>query len=184
MHAIQKASSSKTNGKSERRLPLKWLPVWALSVGGFVLSGLGLHRVTASEIGSVHTTARYVRGLASLPFPRHGATNDVDDILNDYQDYLKFAAAIGRDVDPSTTQKLLKTYDKLRARDRKGAARFLRGLRFEMVQKLEFMGISQKNVTTQTPAVRSWVRRFLKAWHREADEYLFRAIAYRSRRSE
>ena len=51
-----------------------------------------------------------------------------------------------------------------------------------MMQKLEFMGINPKTVDTSTPVMRQWIRRYLKAWHREADEYLFRSIAFRERK--
>lgn len=148
--------------------------------------GLGLALTLISSNGlrgnSDYTVSdSEMRQPSSLPFPRHRGTKDVDDILSDYPDYLRFVMEIGKDVDPATTQKLGATYTSLRKRDPKGAARFLRGLRFEMVQKLEFLGTSHASVTTSTPVVRQWVRRYLKEWHREADEYLFRSIAFRNR---
>lgn len=122
-----------------------------------------------------------VRQPASLPFPRHQSSSDKSDILSEYPDYLRFVLEIGKDVDPQTAQFLSKNYQSLRKRDPSNAARFLKGLRFEMVQKLELMGMSPSSVSTATPSVRQWVKRYLKEWNREADEYLFRSIAFRTR---
>lgn len=121
------------------------------------------------------------RTISSLPFPRHSATTDQGDILADYPDYLRFVLEIGKDVDSATSKQLAKTYETLRRRDPRGAARFLRGLRFEMVQKLELLGASPSSMNTSNATMRAWVRRYLAAWHREADEYLFRSIAFKSR---
>ena len=48
-----------------------------------------------------------------------------------------------------------------------------------MVQKLELMGTATASVSTSSPVIRNWVRRYLKEWYREADEYLFRSLAFR-----
>lgn len=117
------------------------------------------------------------RDLASMAFPQHRATNDQGDILDEYPEYLQFALTIGRDTNPRLASEIETRYRKLRRADEKLAARFLKGLRFEMVQKLELVGMSPKRVTTQTPALRRWVTKYLGAWLREVDEYQFRAYA-------
>jgi len=155
------------------------LTLHGLAITAFLTVLLGMSGNTVSQYGNDHSTAR---SLSSLPFPSHEATSDEGDILSDYPEYLRFVLAIGKDVDPSTAGKLAKTYEALRKRDSKGAARFLRGLRFEMVQKLEFMGASTASINSSSPVMRTWVRRYITAWQREADEYLFRSVAFRSRR--
>lgn len=129
--------------------------------------------------------ARLVRDLDNLRFPNHPVTNDVGDILDSYKDYLNFVLEAGRATDPATAKRLAEKYAALEKSDRTLAARFLRGLRFEMHQKLELTGLSARGVTTAQPGVRRWVGRFLAIWAREADEYLFRARAGKiARRTE
>lgn len=154
----------------------------ARAIVTFNLLAVALGFISLSAASKSHTSSDIMaRQLASLPFPRHASITDERDVLNEYVDYLKFVQVIGRDVDPSTAKNLQVTFEKLRKRDSRGAARFLRGLRFEMVQKLEFLGASPAQVSTSTPVIRQWVKRYLKEWHREADEYLFRAIAFSGR---
>src|SRR4051794_38280388 len=78
------------------------------------------------------------RRVSSLEFPRHELTSDVGDILSDYSDYLRFVLEIGRRTNPRSAALLERKYLALRKYDKELSARFLRGLRFEMVQKLEF----------------------------------------------
>lgn len=146
----------------------------------FLALVLGFFTIATTSRSSLSSDIS-ARQLASLPFPRHASTSDDGDVLSQYDDYLRFVQVIGRDVEPTTARNLQATFEKLRKRDPKGAARFLRGLRFEMVQKLEFLGASPTQISTSTPIMRQWVKRYLKEWHREADEYLFRAIAYSGR---
>lgn len=128
---------------------------------------------------------RLVRDLDNLRFPNHPVTNDVSDILEQYKDYLSFVLEAGRATDPATAKRLEEKYQVLEKSDRGLAARFLRGLRFEMHQKLELTGMSPRSVTTAQPGVRRWVARFLPIWLREADEYHFRARAGKiARRAE
>lgn len=115
------------------------------------------------------------RAITSLEFPQHKLTSDMGDILSDYPDYLKFVLEIGRGTDQRSAQILAQKYSQLRSRNPELAARFLRGLRFEMVQKLEFVGGTNARVTTDTPFMRHWVTKFLREWAREADEYLYRS---------
>jgi hypothetical protein len=117
------------------------------------------------------------REIASMGFPQYRATSDVGDIMDDYPDYLRFALAIGKESNRSAANQLEERFTRLQKADEKLAARFLKGLRFEMVQKLELSGLSPKRVSTATPAMRKWVAKYLPAWLREVDEYQFRAYA-------
>jgi hypothetical protein len=63
----------------------------------------------------------------------------------------------------------------MKSHSQEAAARFLKGLRFEMVQKVELMGVAPQSLNTHTPEMRRWVKRFLPDWVREADEQWFRA---------
>ncbi len=148
-----------------------------LAITAFLILLLGVSGIQALQPDSDWIERR----ISSLPFPRFEATKDEGNILSEYPEYLRFVLEIGKDVDPTTSKQLGKTYDILRKKDSRGAARFLRGLRFEMVQKLELMGTSPQSVNTGNPAIRAWVRRYLASWYREADEYLFRSIAFKSR---
>lgn len=115
------------------------------------------------------------RTLSSASFPRIENTSDIDDINASFPAYLEFVTAIGRQGDKKTADRLQATYSRLRARDKVGSARFLRGLRFELLQKLELLGLSEESVTTNHPAFRKWVAKYLPVWLRECDEYLFRS---------
>ena len=115
------------------------------------------------------------RTLTSIEFPDHKLTSDMGDILSDYPDYLRFVLEIGRVTDSRSAQVLASKYGQLRKRNPELAARFLRGLRFEMVQKLEFVGGTNARITTDTPFMRKWVTKFIREWAREADEYLYRS---------
>jgi hypothetical protein len=125
------------------------------------------------------------RNPDALRFPNHPNTNNVSDILSLYRDYLSFVLEVGRATSPATAKQLEERFNALEKADRALAARFLRGLRFEMHQKLELTGLDARSVTTSQPGVRRWVARFLALWSREADEYLFRARAGKiARRTE
>ncbi|MBI3294814.1 MAG: hypothetical protein HYZ71_08795 [Deltaproteobacteria bacterium] len=113
-------------------------------------------------------------------FPSIRETNDTDTILEKYTDYLRFVLAVDQSVDAKTAQQLHKNYLRLAKYDGEAAARFLKGLRFEMVHKLELMGKTARSLNTSTPEMRRWVKRFAPDWSREADEQLIRAIATRA----
>lgn len=117
------------------------------------------------------------RQTASMAFPNYKATTDVGDIMDDYPAYLQFALTIGRDVNAPVARQIEERYMKLKRADEKLAARFLKGLRFEMVQKLELVGLSPRRVTTDNAVMRKWVAKYMGAWLREVDEYQFRAYA-------
>lgn len=115
------------------------------------------------------------RELDSTQFPRHELVSNVDDILSHYDDYLRFALEAGRAGNPQAAKRLETTFESLRRSDPQNAARFLRGLRFEMTQKLELMGAPPRTMNSANPTIRKWAARFLPTWQREADEYLFRS---------
>lgn len=152
---------------------------WAITI----VVGLGVLAVTSSREGSLwasltkEATAapRAVQSLSGFPSVRQ--TSDADDILQTYPAYLQFALEIGKDVDSANSKRLANSYENLRRRHPQGAVRFLKGLRFEMVQKLELMGVQPNRISTRTPEMRRWVAKFMKEWARESDEYLFRAVA-------
>jgi len=115
------------------------------------------------------------RELNVLNFPEIARSNDVDSILDDYPAYLKFVLEIGRKTDPLVARKLQHTYEALLKYFPKSAALFLKGLRFEMLQRLELSGRSSRSISTQTGEYRRFVSRYLKTWLYEADEHYFRA---------
>ncbi len=117
------------------------------------------------------------RDLDSMEFPRHKATSDVGDIIEEYPDYLRFALTIGRSENPALAKQIEERFARLRNADEKSAARFLKGLRYEMVQKLELSGLSPKRANTENPMLRRWVAKYMPLWLREVDEYQFRAFA-------
>ncbi len=123
----------------------------------------------------VHSLEDSNREPKSMEFPRVREQNDVDNILDDYQVYLKYVLEVGNQTNRKQAQRLDTLFRELKLRDEGQAARFLRGLRFEMVQKLEMSGMSPASASTNNASIRSWVGRFLPIWAREADEYLFRA---------
>jgi len=117
------------------------------------------------------------RNPASRPFPNVSPTDDVSDIINDYEPYLQFVTAVGKDVDPKNAKGLAQKWAALKKSDKKGAARFLKLLKFEMDQHLQLTGGSSVRMHSDSPAVRNWVKRFIRDWYREADEQLFRTYA-------
>jgi hypothetical protein len=157
----------------------------AMSSRFFVYPMLLVAAVVFSSLSTRPSGARLARDLDTLRFPNHPNTNNVSDILSLYRDYLSFVVEAGRATSPVTAKQLEERFNALEKADRALAARFLRGLRFEMHQKLELTGLAARSVTTSQPGVRRWVDRFLVLWLREADEYLFRARAGKiARRTE
>lgn len=113
----------------------------------------------------------------SVRFPVLETERSTNDILESYPAYLKFVVEVGKDLDRDNAAKLVKLFDSLKRKNPRGAALFLKGLRFEMVQKVELMGREPKEISSSNPEYRKWVARYLKEWVREADEHLFRAYS-------
>lgn len=141
----------------------------------FALLSLAAMLAGLLSLSGTNGLGRELREPMSIQFPQHKLTSDMGDILSDYPDYLKFVLEIGRVTDGRSASLLAKKYAQLRQRNPELAARFLRGLRFEMVQKLEFVGGTNARITTDTPFMRNWVTKFIREWAREADEYLYRS---------
>ncbi len=117
------------------------------------------------------------RSIASMAFPQVSTESDTDDIISNYTTYLRFVLEVGSQTDSRTAQRLAQTFEKLRGHYPQGAALFLKGLRFEMIQKEEFMGASPAALSSSSPEMRRWVGKFMKDWLRECDEQLFRSVA-------
>jgi hypothetical protein len=106
---------------------------------------------------------------------------DVDDVrgskaMNEqYVAYLQFVLAMGSTLDARQAKVLEDTFSKLKAKSPDDAAKFLKGLRYELVQKLSMMGAAPEQVSTRNTEMQRYVRATLPLWTREADEYLFRA---------
>ena len=107
-------------------------------------------------------------------FPDVEQTSGTESILESYPPYLHFVLVIGKRVNPRSAKRLRITYSRLRKKDPRGAARFLKGLRYELVNKIRRHGYRPASVTTRSRMMRQWVKRYLPLWHREADEHLFR----------
>lgn len=127
----------------------------------------------ASVLGAERSVA------ANKRFPNYQATNDDRDVLRKYPAYLKFVLDVGLKTRYKHAIKLRRNYRKLRKRDPVAAARFLRGLRYEMVQYFQAANISHRS-TTRNKKVRRWISRYIAVWAREADELHFRAVATRA----
>jgi hypothetical protein len=117
------------------------------------------------------------RNLSSSKFPLVDTEHSVGDILESYPVYLKFVVEVGRETDRTRTSQLVKTFESLKKRTPKGAALFLKGLRVEMIHKVDLMGSDPRTLTTASPELRRWVTKYLGEWVREADEHLFRAYS-------
>ncbi|NBX75416.1 MAG: hypothetical protein EBQ92_02595 [Proteobacteria bacterium] len=116
-------------------------------------------------------------GYAATAFPNVRTVRDTSDILDNYQPYLDFVVRVGNEVDASSTRKMVASFTELKKRNPEAAARFLKGLRFELVDKAERMGRRTVSLTSQNPEMQKWVGRFIKEWAREADEHLYRVTS-------
>lgn len=166
----------------ERLLSLRIRALSLYSISVFALSALvaGITITHGNERNSwVYSASLDARDPASRPFPNVSSTSDVDDILDNYVVYLQFILAVGNDVDHQAAKGIAAKWNQLKKNDRAAAARFLKGLKFEMDQRMQLTGGSSKRMTSDSPAVRSWVKRYIKDWYREADEHLFRSYATR-----
>ncbi len=176
-------NSTKGTGRGrERLLSLRIRASSLFSTSVFAVAALlALLSVFGNSEGNDWLSAASLgwRDPASRPFPNVGSTSDADDQVKEYEPYLQFVLTVGNGVDSRTAKALAGKWTELRKRDKQGAARFLKGLKFEMDQHLQLTGGSSKRMTSDSPAVRNWVKRYIKDWYREADEHLFRGYALR-----
>lgn len=116
-----------------------------------------------------------LRHLSSIKLPNLEATRNEREILKNYPAYLDFVLEIGNTVDRKSALRLRQIYTVLKKEYPTSAARFLRGLRYEIIHRLDFISKSGTQITTENPDMRRWVQKFIKLWLYEADEQLFRA---------
>jgi hypothetical protein len=162
-----------TNRLMQRFQALSWTAAVVL-----VLSFLATSSSGSASIWSLFSVAEASAAgrNPSSTFPTVSSEDDTSDILRSYPAYLNFVLEVGRRTDARSAQRLEKTYQTLRARYPRAAALFLKGLRFEMVSKIELMGASPSSVNSNSAEMRRWVAKFMPEWSREADEHLFRAV--------
>lgn len=116
-------------------------------------------------------------GYAGSAFPHVSPARDSQEILKRYQPYLDFVVQVGRKADVASTQRMESKFLELKKRNPEGAARFLKGLRFEMIDKAQRMGQQEGALTSQNPELIRWVGKFMGQWAREADEHLYRVYS-------
>ncbi|NBX93537.1 MAG: hypothetical protein EBQ85_09945 [Proteobacteria bacterium] len=155
-----------------------------LEIGGSMSSKHRKNKTRRDHIRRLLSISVFVLGILSfshtgfaVDFPSVKAQSDTDDILDNYRAYLDFVVAVGRQTDSSNTQKLEKRFAELEKRNPEGAARFLKGLRVELLDKAERLGRSYGRISSSQSEMRKWVSRFMKDWAREADEHLFRTAS-------
>ena len=166
----------------ERLLSIRIRALSLYSISVFVLSALvgGITILHGNQSNSwVNAASLDARDPASRPFPNSSSATEVDDILDNYAVYLQFILAVGNDVDHTAAKTITAKWAQLKKADRPAAARYLKGLKFEMDQRMQLTGGSSKRMTSDSPAVRGWVKRYIKDWQREVDEHLFRSYATR-----
>lgn len=116
------------------------------------------------------------RTLASVPFPNVPEAEETDEILQTYPAYLQLILAA---AEKGPAEQLMKSFRALKKRSPSGAARFLKHLRFEMIEKLQLSGHSPKGLHSNSPFIQRWVSRYIRTWTRECDEELFRTLSLR-----
>lgn len=134
-------------------------------VVSITLIGLGI--VSFSSTG-------YASGIA---FPKTRTVRDSSDMLKTYQAYLDFIVWVGKRSHLSSTTRLEKAFQDLKNKNPESAARFLKGLRFEMMDKAERMGRNDGTLTSTHPEIQKWIARFIDDWAREADEHVYRVYS-------
>lgn len=115
----------------------------------------------------------------SMRFPQIEETRDEDDILESYPRYLEFVLECSKTSHWRSAKNLEKKYRVLRQYSPKAAAKFLVGLRFELIQKIQFSHMDARRLSSTNRSFRIWAGQNVSNWYREADEHLFRAVVYR-----
>lgn len=149
---------------------------WYLVLGCTLFLGIST-AAWGTTYGQHPSTSGTDRHLASLPFPHVSEVSDTNDILDSYIVYLKFVTTVASDIDYRSSQGLGDKFKALRKRDPNRAAQFLKGLRFEMEQYLQLKAIPRARLHSDSGEMRRWVGKFVRVWHREVDEALYRAKA-------
>ena len=147
------------------------------TIGGDMKKRNRIHQIISALTLFLGMVTLSRTGYAASAFPSASMARESQDILNKYQVYLDFVIQVGRKVDLASTQRMESKFLELRKRNPEGAARFLKGLRFEMVDKAQRMGRQEGALNTQNPELIRWVGRFMNHWAREADEHLYRVYS-------
>ncbi|MCB0403406.1 MAG: hypothetical protein KDD51_01375 [Bdellovibrionales bacterium] len=119
----------------------------------------------------------------SFSFPDLPNYRDDGDVLDEYPAYLTFVVQMSERTQPKIAKGLEGKFNALRQRDPRGAANFLRGLREEILHKLQLTGVPVHRANASHPVLKKLVRDYLGEWYHEADEYLFRAVARRQEKN-
>lgn len=135
----------------------------------------GRRSIKVLLIGAITFLLSTGTAYGAVKFPIVNIERSADGILDSYTDYLNFAVEVGRETDRENATKLVKIFEVLKRKSPRGAALFLKGLRFEMIQKIELMGREPHEISSTNPVIKRWVGKYIKEWVREADEHLFRA---------
>lgn len=142
---------------------------------GLVLAITAAGRKTRASYSNAFAASNVGRHVASQPYPRHPRLRDEDDILEQYRDYLVFIVSIARNGNASQARDLMDQFQKLQRESPMHAARFLKGLKLEMDQKIELLGLVPSRTYSSNPRLRPFVAKFMPVWLREVDEARFRA---------
>ena len=94
---------------------------------------------------------------ASMPFPQAREYQDVEDVLEYYPTYLAFVVKIGKTFDSKLTHRIAAAFLQLKKQDPESAAKFLKSLRFEIIQKQEIVTGTRSN----SSELRVWIHRYL-----------------------
>jgi hypothetical protein len=175
-----KSTTPGSNRKVMSRGQLVGLALVLVSSGASLFS-LNLSAATRRDTTITLLSASVERMPASLSFPDVRTARSDGEALSLYPAYLQYVLEVGNETDRTQAKRLSDLYGRLRARYPLQTANFLKGLRFEMVAKQELMGASPSQLSSHSPEMRRWVRKFIREWVREADEYLFRAVTTRGR---
>ncbi|MFM8314969.1 MAG: hypothetical protein ACKOA8_11855, partial [Deltaproteobacteria bacterium] len=132
---------------------------------------------TGTAFGVGETSSQVSRNLSSTQFPQVETEYSTDGILDSYPAYLKFVYEVGKDFDRNSSAKLVKLYESRKRRNPRQAALFLKGLRFELIEKVQLMGKDPRQISSSSPEFRRWIGKYLNEWVREADEHLFRSYS-------
>lgn len=141
------------------------------------LKKIGMRRAVTFSVAVLMGLISFSSTGYAEKFPTSRTARDTSDILEYYQVYLDFVIQVGKHTDMESAQKLEKTFLKLKRSNTEAAARFLKGLRFEMVDKAERMGRREVSLNSNNPELKKWVGRFIADWAREADEHLYRVYS-------
>lgn len=104
-----------------------------------------------------------------------GYAADVESYIKNYQRYVELVAEVGKQVDPKNTRKMVRLFQVMKEKHPEAAMRFLRGLKFEIHEKSQRMGLPP---SVKNRHFRKWVSKYMKEWAREADEHLYRVASY------